>query len=194
MTAKVLKRSRAKFVSKQIVDQVGVSLQALPEKTPDTLSLRQTIERLREPIEAALAKGYSYDELVPMLAQQGINIQPSTLKRYVLSGGDRSTRRRSTGKTTRQSRKSRGEEAETTEALEDLPIDLTEPSDSEEELEAPAPRKRGRAAAKATSDSTETSDSQPKTNGRSRRTTAASSVSRAKSRSSSTRGSRKTRG
>lgn len=194
MTAKVLKRSRAKFVSKQIVDQVGVSLQALPEKTPDTLSLRQTIERLREPIEAALAKGYSYDELVPMLAQQGINIQPSTLKRYVLSGGDRSTRRRSTGKTTRQSRKSRGEEAETAEALEDLPIDLTEPSDSEEELEAPAPRKRGRAAAKATSDSTETSDSQPKANGRSRRTTAASSVSRAKSRSSSTRGSRKTRG
>ena len=190
MTAKVLKRSRAKFVSKQIVDQVGIFLQALPEKTPDTLSLRQTIERLRDPIEAALAKGYSYDELVPMLAQQGINIQPSTLKRYVLSGGDRAARKRSAGKTTRQSRKPRSKADDDAETLEDqLPISLSMPSDSEEETEAPAPRKRGRATAKATS---EASDEQPKTNGRSRRATAASSASRAKSRSSSTRGSRKT--
>lgn len=139
MTAKVLKRSRAKLVSKQVVEQVGISLQALPEKIPDTLSLRQTIERLRDPIEAALAKGYSYDELVPMLAQQGINIQPSTLKRYVLSGGDRSARKRSaTGKATKQTRKPRGKASDTADLEVELPSDLPELAESE----APASRKQ----------------------------------------------------
>jgi hypothetical protein len=152
MTAKVLKRSRAKFVSKQIVDQMGLTLQALPEKTPDTLSLRQTIERLREPIEAALAKGYNYEELVPMLAQEGINIQPSTLKRYVLSGGDRSARKRSTtGKTkTRQSRKQSEDTASIQPMETQLTVDLTELS----EPESPTPRKRGRSTTKASPAST----------------------------------------
>lgn len=189
MTAKVLKRSRAKFVSKQTVEQMGISLQELPEKTPDTLSLRQTIERLREPIEAALAKGYSYDELVPMLAQQGINIQPSTLKRYVLSGGDRSTRKRAgAGKTTtRQSRKKSGDAASSIiPTVPQTTVSLTE------ESEAPASRKRGRTAAKTSPESTASAEAQPEPTKQSRsRRTATGASAAAKSRTSSTRGGRK---
>lgn len=189
MTAKVLKRSRAKFVSKQTVEQMGITLQELPEKTPDTLSLRQTIERLREPIEAALAKGYSYDELVPMLAQQDINIQPSTLKRYVLSGGDRVTRKRaSAGKTTtRQSRKKSGDAASSIISTESqMTDDLTEVS------EAPAPQKSGRTTAKTSPESTASAEAQPEPakQSRSRRTATGASAA-AKSRTSSTRGGRK---
>lgn len=175
MTAKVLKRSRAKLVSKQVVEQVGISLQALPEKIPDTLSLRQTIERLRDPIEAALAKGYSYDELVPMLSQQGINIQPSTLKRYVLSGGDRAARKRAAaGKTTQQTRKPRSKAADVEDLEVELPIDL-EPA----ETEAPASRKRSEAKAKTSSEATQQS--------RTRRSPARTS-SATRSRSTATRG------
>lgn len=185
MTTKVLKRSRAKFVSKQTVDQMGISLQELPEKTPDTLSLRQTIERLREPIEAALAKGYSYDELVPMLAQQDINIQPSTLKRYVLSGGDRSTRKRaSAGKTTtRQSRKKSGDAASS--------IIPTEPQTTVDWTEAAeAPRKRGRTAAKTSPDSA-SAEAQPEAAKQSRSRRTSTGASSAANRTSSTRGGRK---
>lgn len=182
MTAKVLKRSRAKLVSKQVVEQVGISLQALPEKIPDTLSLRQTIERLRDPIEAALSKGYSYDELVPMLAQQGINIQPSTLKRYVLSGGDRAARRRSTtGKSTQQTRKPRGKSADAADLEVELPIDL-----ELAESEAPASRKRGQTKAKTSSEETE-SQPEPAKQSRSRRSPARTS-SATRSRSTATRG------
>jgi len=182
MTAKVLKRSRAKLVSKQVVEQVGISLQALPEKIPDTLSLRQTIERLRDPIEAALSKGYSYDELVPMLAQQGINIQPSTLKRYVLSGGDRAARKRSSGgKATKQTRKPRDKAADTAE-LEDELDDLPELV----EAEAPASRKRGQTKAKSSSEADE-SESEPAKQSRTRRSSTRTS-SAARSRSTATRG------
>lgn len=185
MTAKVLKRSRAKLVSKQIVEQVGVALQELPEKTPDTLSLRQTIERLREPLEAALAKGYGYEELVPMLAQQGINIQPSTLKRYVLSGGDRANRRRGTGKgKPRQSRKKSGEV--TSADAEQLIPDLAELTAATDEAPAPA-RKRGRAAAKASPEPAASIESEPVKQTRSRRT-GGRAASTAKPRSTSTRG------
>lgn len=177
MTAKVLRRSRAKFVSKQTVDEMGIALQELPEKVPDTLSLRQTIERLREPIEAALAKGYGYEELVPMLAQQGINIQPSTLKRYVLSGGDRANRKRATGKTRRPRKSEEEETAPATPAEAQLTADLTELA----EAEAPAPtaRKRGRAA--ASSDTAAKSASQDRSK----------SAAATKTRTSSTRGRRK---
>jgi hypothetical protein len=154
MATQVLKRSRAKFVSKQTVEQVGIFLQELPEKTPDTLSLRQTIERLRESIEAALAKGYSYEELVPMLAQQGIDIQPSTLKRYVLTRSDRPTGKRSSaGKTTRRTRKKAAADDVDVDVDDDDAVsesDLSQPSvevfDEDSEPTATPSRKRGRAA------------------------------------------------
>jgi hypothetical protein len=201
MATQVLKRSRAKFVSKQTVEQVGTYLQELPEKTPDTLSLRQTIERLRESIEAALAKGYSYEELVPMLAQQGIDIQPSTLKRYVLTRSDRPAGKRSTaGKaTTRRRKKAASDEAfdEASDEAEDATLDLSlttsddELSSEDDEPAAPPSRKRGRAAKETSepamtepAESIEESDQPARSTRTRRRSTAASASS---PRSTSTR-------
>jgi hypothetical protein len=201
MATQVLKRSRAKFVSKQTVEQVGTYLQELPEKTPDTLSLRQTIERLRESIEAALAKGYSYEELVPMLAQQGIDIQPSTLKRYVLTRSDRPAgKRATTGKTTRRTRKTTDSATDLTATDEDegAAPDLSETASVDEAASngdappaAPA-RKRGRAAkespAPTETEATEEPIEEPTPPARSTRSRRGSAPSSGKSsRSTSTR-------
>lgn len=184
MATQTRKRTRAKFVSKQTVEQVGASLQNLPEKTPDNHSLRQAVEQLRGTIEAALAKGYSYEDLIPILAQQGIDIQPSTLKRYILTGGTRSTTKRSSTKT-RQTRK----KPEPTVRTEDAPVAGQE--------EAPAPaatrKKRTKAAAEegSTRAATETTQAQaePAKQSRSRRaSTASSAPTKTKSRTTSTRG------
>ncbi|NJO39565.1 MAG: hypothetical protein HC769_17625 [Cyanobacteria bacterium CRU_2_1] len=204
MTTQVLRRPRVKFVSKQTLEQVGTALRELPEKTPETLSLRQTIEQLREPIEAALAKGYSYEELVPMLAQQGIDIQPSTLKRYVLTRSDRSPRKRSsTGET--KPRRTRNKPSQTATGLattDEIPVtaDLPEPTVANEdtakaasEAESLAPatsRRRRRTSAEVSSEPTAT-DAQSKTSKqtRSRQTsTETPSTAQSKSRTTSTRG------
>ncbi|WAL61425.1 hypothetical protein [Thermocoleostomius sinensis] len=178
MATQVLKRSRAKFVSKQTVEQVGIFLQELPEKTPDTLSLRQTIERLRESIEAALAKGYSYEELVPMLAQQGIDIQPSTLKRYVLTRSDRTGKR--AGKTTRgRRRKAVSDEVDDTDAVSKLTATsgaaVDDEDDTDDISDAPA-RKRGRADKETASEPLPIEEAEPVRSTRTRRRSTASSA------------------
>jgi len=50
------------------------------------MSLREAMNRLRDPIQSALARGYSYDELVQLLAEKGIGISASTLKNYIPAG------------------------------------------------------------------------------------------------------------
>jgi len=182
MTTQTLKRTRAKFVSKQTVEQVGILLQELPEKTSDSHSLRQTVEQLRETIEAALAKGYSYEDLVSILAQQGIDIQPSTLKRYILTGSTRSKTKRSTsGKTqTRQTRKQSESAATTEESLETAETSAPTATTSSKKKTKAVAEKRGRAAAKVSPQptATETAEAQPKTPKQSpaRRSSAASSA------------------
>lgn len=150
MVAATSRRSRAKNVSKEAIDQARVALQELPEKARDNLSLRKAVEQLRDQIEAALSKGYSYDDVAAALTQQGIEIRATTLKQYIPSGGRRSSRKRSgdTAKTGRTRRKK--ETADQSSALEELSAASTpEPAASESTEEAtPAPsRKRGRTAA-----------------------------------------------
>lgn len=75
--------SVATIVSKSALEQVGANLQELPEKPKDAWSLREAVALLQDAITIALNRGYSYDEIVEVLADNEINITASSLKRYL---------------------------------------------------------------------------------------------------------------
>ena len=147
-------RSKAIIVTKQSVNQAGVFLQDLPEKPKENLSLREAVGQLRDQIQAALAKGYSYDDLSKMLTEKGIEISATTLKSYVPAGKRQSSKdkdKATTGKPRgRRPRKAQSEElseaitlASSQEA--DQETDASEPSVEAEAAESKP--KRGRRAA-----------------------------------------------
>ena len=59
-------------------------LDKLQPKTKTPGFLRSVIERQSVRIDAALAMGYSYDEIAVIFAEQGIKCKGSTLKKYHL--------------------------------------------------------------------------------------------------------------
>lgn len=86
MATAVKGRSKSAAVSRDVVESAGSFLSTLPEKPKEELSLRESMGHLRESVQAALAKGYSYQDLADLLGKQGINISATTLKNYVPSG------------------------------------------------------------------------------------------------------------
>ena len=132
MTLAPRKRTRATAVSPESIEQATVFLEELPEKPKEDLSLREAVGQMQDSLKAALAKGYSYEELAQMLAGQGIQISAFTLKNYVPSG------KRSTAK---------GKPRKTKNAQEDEAIAKTaEPTEPEKEVppvEKPARSRRG---------------------------------------------------
>jgi hypothetical protein len=180
MAGVTTKRPKVVLVKKDAVDQAGTFLDGLPEKPKEDFSLRAAVDRLREPIRAALSKGYTYEEVAELLAKQGITISPSTLKNYVPSGTRQSKDK--SGASSRKSKKT-GEELAiaTEEVLEELAESQPEPALSEPtEAEPAQPKRRTRTTKpKAESDTTtktaaKTKASQPaaKTTSRSTKTTA----------------------
>lgn len=103
MAAATSKRPKSASVKNASLEQTGAFLQALPEKPKEELSLKEAIAQLQEPLRAALAKGYSYQELAAMLAETGIHISAFTLKNYVPSGKRRSTKEQTATKTASRS-------------------------------------------------------------------------------------------
>ncbi len=101
MAATTRKRPKSTLVKQETVGHAIAFLQDLPEKTKEDLSLREAVEQMREPIRAALAKGYSYDDVAKMLSDKGIKISALTLKNYAPSG-----RRQASKTTTRRPRRS----------------------------------------------------------------------------------------
>lgn len=94
------KSNAAVKVKTTMLDQAASLLDELPEKPEATVSLRQAIELLQADLRSSLDKGYGYEELAAVLAKQGIEISPSTLKRYLAlsqkdDGQPRRRRRRS---------------------------------------------------------------------------------------------------
>ncbi|MBI4785271.1 MAG: hypothetical protein HY785_28785 [Oscillatoriophycideae cyanobacterium NC_groundwater_1537_Pr4_S-0.65um_50_18] len=130
MATATLKRTRAGNVSKTALDQVGSLLQDLPEKTKDQLSLRDAVAQLQDIIKATLAKGYSYEDVAALLAEQTIVISPTTLKRYVLTNSSRTTQKRTPakGKTKRSPQASSAEGTEQPEAIATEPDTETPPA------------------------------------------------------------------
>lgn len=80
------KRSRSSQVKQETVGHAISFLQDLPEKAKEELSLKEAVRQMHEPIKAALAKGYSYEDVAKMLSDQGIKISALTLKNYAPSG------------------------------------------------------------------------------------------------------------
>ncbi|NJO41141.1 MAG: hypothetical protein HC769_02850 [Cyanobacteria bacterium CRU_2_1] len=78
------KRSSASAtVLKTAIEQASSTLRDLPEKPKDTWSLREAISLLHDSITTALDRGYNYDEVVGILADQGVEITAASLKRYL---------------------------------------------------------------------------------------------------------------
>ncbi|NJL21800.1 MAG: hypothetical protein HC895_14920 [Leptolyngbyaceae cyanobacterium SM1_3_5] len=74
------KRPKTSIVSQKLVEQAGAFLAELPEKPKEKLSLREAITQIQDQIKAALAKGYSYEDIAKILGDRGIDISASTLK------------------------------------------------------------------------------------------------------------------
>ena len=58
-------------------------LEKLEEKAKKELSLRESIYFLREQLQSALKKGYSYQDLSQLLEKQEIKVSAATLKQYL---------------------------------------------------------------------------------------------------------------
>jgi hypothetical protein len=152
------KRTRATLVNQSTVEEVREFLQSLPENPKEDLSLKEVIDKLREPLQAALAKGYSYQDLAAQLEKQGIHISATTLKNY-LPSGRRSGKAQSS--TTTRKRVAKRVQSDTAEVA-------VEPSTSPTQS---APQRRGRkpkAAAIATPQEAAESNSEksPRRSGR----------------------------
>ena len=170
MAGTTSKRSRAASIQKQAIDQVNASLQDLPEKPKDNLSLREAVSQLQDEIRAALAKGYSYDDLAAMFSEKGIDISALTLKRYVSSGRSRAGKTKAASTRTRRPRKAKEISASTTTA---------EVQPSEEAAPTTTSKRRGGTAAAKTRSTKATAAAEPKK-------TAGRSASRASKAGSST--------
>ena len=70
-------------VSKTFIEKAALTLQDLPEKPKEELLLREAMEEMYDDITAALAKGYSLEEVVAILNDKGININIPSLKYYM---------------------------------------------------------------------------------------------------------------
>lgn len=99
------KRPKTSIVSQESVEQAGAFLAELPEKPKENLSLREAVTQLQDQIKAALAKGYSYDDVANILRDRGIDISASTLKNYVPAGKRQATKERNASRTIKRNSK-----------------------------------------------------------------------------------------
>ncbi len=164
MAATPGKRTRATLIEKGTVEEVNSFLQELPEKPKEDLSLKEAVEKLKDPLKEALAKGYNYEDLAKMLAGKGINISALTLKNYIPSG------RKQRAAAAKPRRIKKAEEETGSAGLSSSP-------DQSEESSAPAPQPRrgGRTKSTAMADTSSATTSKP-----TRRKTTSSSGAAAK--------------
>lgn len=168
--------SRGTTVKQAAIDDAQSALQALPEKPKEKLSLKEAVEKLKAPLQAALAKGYSYQELAVMLKENDIIISAATLKNYVPVGKRAAKGQATSTKPRRGAKKAeQQDDVEIEEQLSQAASELSTPHDSmngaadpaaslrrgrgSNQAEAPAKAKgRGKAASSATAeDATENS-------------------------------------
>ena len=96
------------------VDKLQTTLDKLgqlKEKPKEELTLRDSIDFLRDKLKSALKKGYSYQDLSEILAEQEIKISAATLKQYLTEINKQSASRKKRSKSG-QSKKSNLAESE----------------------------------------------------------------------------------
>lgn len=135
--------SNSASITKNAIAQVSSALGDLPEKPKENLSLRETIGELHDSITVALNRGYSYEEIVDILASQGIEITVASLKRYLASARKEqgvSLRPRRAKRTGGRGRSARSEQQTDTLSGIDLEdADQSEEADAAEEAESSEP-------------------------------------------------------
>jgi hypothetical protein len=182
MATKAGSRPRIVSVRNTSVDQARNFLETLPEKTKENFSLREAVDKLRDQIQAVLAKGYSYQELALMLSDKGIKISAATLKNYVPSGRRQSAKDKDKAEAVapRRRRKEPTEDAiapveqqdaarEITSAKLVVQVSEEEPETLEESMEASAFGRAGRKRSGSTAKTT--AATKPATRGRAKTTT-----------------------
>ena len=79
----------------ETVDELKKELLELTPKPKQELTLRDTVFCLQEELSRALKLGYSYEDLVKLLKNKGVEISTETLKNYL---GEAKRKTRSTPK------------------------------------------------------------------------------------------------
>lgn len=91
----------SKTVQKVHIDKLQstlVKLGQLEEKPKEELSVRESIYFLRDKLRSAMKKGYSYQDLSEILAEQEILISAATLKQYLTESSKETTKSRGSAK------------------------------------------------------------------------------------------------
>lgn len=78
---------RNQKISLDILETTLETLDNLSEKKQKEMTLRQSVHFLRDKLQKALKKGYTYQDLSEILEQQEILISAATLKQYLTEGG-----------------------------------------------------------------------------------------------------------
>ena len=173
------KRSiKSASIPSNAIEQTATALQSLPEREKETLSLRETIAQLQTPIRTALDRGYSYEEVTAMLAEQGINISMFSLKRYLSLTRSKLEDGATNEQGKRKTRRTRAAKEMTESAdVEDAP--------EEEPVEKAAPETKAKRQRKSTTDATPASSKSAAKTRSSARTTTRKPTSRGRRKSSS---------
>ena len=85
MSSEINHQSESEEIQPETIQQVKNILQNLATKTQTAISVEEAIDQLRDSLETALVKGYSYEELADLLQQEGIPISSSSLENYLAS-------------------------------------------------------------------------------------------------------------
>ncbi len=82
-----------KTVEPHVLEAAKTRLRSLPEKpkTPKPVSLSEAIRQIKTEVQAALKRGYTFDEIAQALKEDGIDVGTPTLKSYVYKGTRRRT-------------------------------------------------------------------------------------------------------
>ena len=87
----------SKVVPKVHIDKLQatlVKLEQLEQKPKEELSVRESIYFLRDKLRSTLKKGYSYQDISKILAEQEILISAATLKQYLTESSKEATKSR----------------------------------------------------------------------------------------------------
>ena len=120
---------KAKPNQKIHVDKLASALDKLDQlesKPIEELTLRESIYFLRGKLNSALKKGYNYEDLSSILAEQEIIVSASTLKLYLTEGSK-------SKKSSAQKKKSKSSSS-TVASSKSSPVLSTNVTDSKEEL------------------------------------------------------------
>lgn len=74
-----------KTIEPEKISAAKKRLQALPvkPKTPKSVPLSEAIRQIKNEVQAALKRGYTFDEIALALKEDGIEVGTPTLKSYV---------------------------------------------------------------------------------------------------------------